>query len=117
MHVSSHGLWVFLDAQDRELFLPFREFPWFADASIRELSAIEVEPTNPRALTALGKLNEKEGNYAQALANYQRSLWHDAMQPEVQQRIAALQSTRPTTPLVTSPAPTRTVTTAPPITR
>jgi len=43
MHVSSHGFWVFLDAQNRELFLPFREFPWFADASIRELSVIEVE--------------------------------------------------------------------------
>jgi hypothetical protein len=43
VHVSSHGFWVFLEARDRELFLPFRQFPWFADASIRELSRIEVE--------------------------------------------------------------------------
>ena len=42
-NVSSHGFWVFLQPQNRELFLPFREFPWFADASIRELSLIEVE--------------------------------------------------------------------------
>ena len=43
VNVSVHGFWVFLDAENRELFLPFREFPWFADASIRELSRIEVE--------------------------------------------------------------------------
>jgi hypothetical protein len=42
-HISSHGFWVFLETQNRELFLSFREFPWFADASVRELSLIEVE--------------------------------------------------------------------------
>lgn len=37
--VSTQGFWVLLD--DRELFLPFSEFPWFADARIRELTRIE----------------------------------------------------------------------------
>ena len=37
-NVSSHGFWIFLD--DRELFVPFAQFPWFKDASIAELSQV-----------------------------------------------------------------------------
>ena len=43
VHVSAHGFWLFFAPQNRELFLPFRSFPWFANATIRELSTIEVE--------------------------------------------------------------------------
>lgn len=42
-NVSAHGLWILLD--DRELYLPFTEFPWFRDASIGQLANIE----RPRA--------------------------------------------------------------------
>jgi hypothetical protein len=38
-NVSAHGFWLFLD--DREVFLPFKEFPWFRDASIAEISAVQ----------------------------------------------------------------------------
>lgn len=38
-NVSRHGFWVLLD--ERELFLPFRQFPWFADATISTLSNVE----------------------------------------------------------------------------
>jgi Protein of unknown function (DUF2442) len=38
-NVSQHGLWLLLD--ERELFLPFRTFPWFADATITQLSKVE----------------------------------------------------------------------------
>ena len=38
-NVSKHGLWLLLD--ERELFLPFRYFPWFADATIAQLSNVE----------------------------------------------------------------------------
>ena len=107
-----------LAAPHVELARLYEEFDDDNGAREQLLSAIEVEPTNPRALTALGQLNEKEGNYSQALANYQRSLWHDAMQPEVQARIAALQSsTIPATAPPAGVAPTRTVTTPPPVTR
>jgi hypothetical protein len=41
--ISSRGFWVFLETQNPEQFVSFREFPWFADASVRELSLIEVE--------------------------------------------------------------------------
>jgi len=33
------GFWLLLD--DRELFVPFRNFPWFEDASIRQLACVE----------------------------------------------------------------------------
>ncbi|MGH9145018.1 MAG: DUF2442 domain-containing protein [Vicinamibacterales bacterium] len=38
-NVSPHGFWLFLD--ERELFLSFKDFPWFQDASIRAISRIE----------------------------------------------------------------------------
>ena len=31
-NISRHGFWVMLD--ERELFLPFEEFPWFVDAPV-----------------------------------------------------------------------------------
>jgi len=39
-NVSAHGLWLLLG--DRELFLPFDKFPWFRDASIVQLTRVEV---------------------------------------------------------------------------
>jgi tetratricopeptide (TPR) repeat protein len=107
-----------LAAPHVELARLYEEFSDPGAARQQLLAAIEVEPTNPRALTALGQLNEKEGNTAQALANYQRSLWHDSLQPDVRARIAALQSsTRPAAAPAAGVAPTRTVTTPPPVTR
>ena len=41
-NVSAHGLWLLTD--DRELFLPFDDFPWFRDAPIGKLLNVE-EPT------------------------------------------------------------------------
>jgi hypothetical protein len=37
-NVSPHGLWLFVDA--RELFVSFELFPWFRDASIREIGNV-----------------------------------------------------------------------------
>lgn len=34
-NVSALGFWLFLG--DRELFVPFREFPWFAEASVSKI--------------------------------------------------------------------------------
>ena len=39
-NVSPHGFWLFVD--DQELFVPFKDFPWFKDASIREISRVEL---------------------------------------------------------------------------
>lgn len=38
-HVSTTGLWVLVEA--REFFLAFTDFPWFADATIRQITRVE----------------------------------------------------------------------------
>jgi hypothetical protein len=42
-NISQHGFWLLLD--DRELFLPFEEFPWFKRASVE--SIVELEQPRP----------------------------------------------------------------------
>ena len=39
-NVSPHGFWLFVGEQ--ELFVSFEEFPWFKDASIRQISHVEL---------------------------------------------------------------------------
>jgi hypothetical protein len=39
-NVSGHGFWLFID--DREVFLSFKDFPWFRDASIGEISNVRL---------------------------------------------------------------------------
>lgn len=43
-NVSPHGFWLLLGAE--ELFIPFAEFPWFRDASIRQISHVELPSAN-----------------------------------------------------------------------
>lgn len=77
--------------------------------------ALAVDPYETRALAALGRLQESEGNAEQALANYQRSLYRNQLQPEVAARVASLRAavnagmqTSPGTRTVTTPVnPTR----------
>jgi hypothetical protein len=38
-NVSPHGLWLLLD--DSELFVSYEQFPWFADASIRQITNVQ----------------------------------------------------------------------------
>jgi hypothetical protein len=45
-NISRHGFWLFLD--DREIFLPFEEFPWFQQASVG--SILKVERPHPHHL-------------------------------------------------------------------
>ena len=39
-NVSPHGFWLFIG--EREMFVSFRDFPWFKDASIREITNVEL---------------------------------------------------------------------------
>ncbi len=41
-HVSRHGVWLL--ASDRELFMPYDDFPWFKQAPIGKILNVE-EPT------------------------------------------------------------------------
>jgi tetratricopeptide (TPR) repeat protein len=62
------------------------------DAAQRYLAeAIDVDPMNARAWTAMAHLREESGQYAQALSNYQQAQYMNAAQPGVAERIATLQ--------------------------
>jgi hypothetical protein len=39
-HISEHGMWLLLG--NRELFMPFEQFPWFRDASIGSIMNVEL---------------------------------------------------------------------------
>ena|SRR6266571_3210296 len=39
-NISRHGLWLFVG--ERELFVPFTEFPWFREASVREITNVQL---------------------------------------------------------------------------
>jgi hypothetical protein len=39
-NVSTHGFWLFVG--ERELFVAFRDFPWFKEASIRAITQVEL---------------------------------------------------------------------------
>ncbi len=55
--------------------------------------ALKVDERNPRALAALGRIREQMGESQDALLAYQRSLVYDRFQPDVRNRLAALQAT------------------------
>ncbi|MEX2016276.1 MAG: DUF2442 domain-containing protein [Candidatus Hydrogenedentales bacterium] len=38
-NISRHGFWILLD--DRELFLPFDEFPWFRHATVNAITSVQ----------------------------------------------------------------------------
>ncbi|MBI1901098.1 MAG: tetratricopeptide repeat protein [Planctomycetia bacterium] len=68
------------------------EFKDNAAAKEKLLQALTIEPTHARALAALGRIRESEGEVWQAMHDYSRSLAHDRNQPDVIARLAALQS-------------------------
>jgi hypothetical protein len=39
-NVSGHGFWLFVG--DRELFVPFQQFPWFREAPIRAIANVQL---------------------------------------------------------------------------
>ncbi len=64
--------------------------PREAEAALNNALAIDVR--NWRALAALGRLREQQGDYAQALQNYQTAYAYNRFQPELPAKIASLQS-------------------------
>ena len=38
-NISQHGFWLFVD--DRELFVPFSDFPWFMSAPVSAILKVE----------------------------------------------------------------------------
>ena len=48
-NVSAHGIWLLVD--DRELFLPFDEFPWLSEATLNGSGAVNTPVTRARDYT------------------------------------------------------------------
>ena len=71
--------------------------------------ALEVNPSDARAWTALGHLREEQGRYAQALQNYQQAYNLNRGQPGLARRIGSLQQNLARADLRRSPSSTRTV--------
>lgn len=43
-NVSAHGLWLF--AHDKELFMPYEDFPWFKNQTIESILNVEEQGAN-----------------------------------------------------------------------
>jgi hypothetical protein len=41
-HISAHGVWLL--SHGKELFMPYKDFPWFRDQPVRVIQNVE-EPT------------------------------------------------------------------------
>lgn len=39
-NISEHGFWMLF--KDKEYFLPFEQFPWFRNATVRQISDIQL---------------------------------------------------------------------------
>ena len=39
-NISEHGFWIFFE--DKEYFLPFEQFPWFKNATVQQISDVEL---------------------------------------------------------------------------
>jgi Tfp pilus assembly protein PilF len=76
-----------------ELGRLYEEFGDLESAKLQLTEALHLDQNNARAWTALGRLREQAGDYVQALANYQRSLDVNRFQPEIAERVAALNRT------------------------
>jgi hypothetical protein len=43
-NISINGIWMFI--HNREVFLPFTDFPWFEDAPIKKILHVEMPSEN-----------------------------------------------------------------------
>lgn len=41
VNISSHGFWIFDERSGQEFFLPYAKFPWFAGATVAQISNVE----------------------------------------------------------------------------
>ncbi len=96
-----------------ELARLYDEFQDYDTATQHLTDALQIDATNVRAWTAMGQLREKQGQLAQALANYQQAQRLNQHQPGLSTRIASLQQNlharntpvAPPTQMVNAPAP------------
>lgn len=76
-----------------ELARLYHEFGNTETARLHVNQALQNDPHNARAWRVAGFMQEQQGNTLDALAFYQRSYQRDRLQPDLANRIAALQQT------------------------
>ena len=100
-----------------ELARLYEEFGDLDTAKVHLTEALQIDQHNARAWTALARLREQAGDYTQALADYQHSYNLNRFQPQIAERIAALNRTVSGGADRTGADRTRMVNAAPPINR
>jgi len=65
-HIDSRSLWLYVDG--KEYFMSFEDFPWFADATVRQISNVERHGANHFHWPAIDvdltlEMIENPGNY------------------------------------------------------
>jgi len=107
-----------------ELARLYEEFGDGQSATTWLNSALQINPYDARALAALGKMREQQGDVAQAIDNYRRAYALNPNAAGVGERLAALtqsplpaQAVPTTAPGYAAPAGTRLVTPQPPAPR
>ncbi len=75
-----------------ELARLYEEFGDSKTAELQLQQALQMDPTDKRAWTAMAYLRESKGDVQQALANYQRAYALDGYNPTIANRMAALNS-------------------------
>lgn len=73
-----------------ELARLYQEFGDLKTAELQLQQALQLDQTDERAWTAMAWLRESNGDYQQALANYQRAYTLNGYNPSLANRIAAL---------------------------
>jgi len=43
-NISSHGVWLL--AHDKELFMPYKDFPWFKNQTVENIINVEEQGSN-----------------------------------------------------------------------
>jgi Tfp pilus assembly protein PilF len=81
-----------------ELARLYEEYGDAGKAETYLTEALTINSRDWRAHAALGRLKEQSGDYGQALVNYQRAQQLNRFQPELEQRIASLQTKTPAVP-------------------
>ena len=87
-----------------ELARLYEEFGDKETATRNLEEALAADTASARAWAALATIREDSGDYPQALANYQRSYDLNPIQPQIAERIAALQNVLGTSVPVVAPA-------------
>jgi hypothetical protein len=42
INISQHGIWLYVENEEKEFFLSYGNFPWFKDARVRDIMNVSI---------------------------------------------------------------------------